>query len=570
MTGALLYLTRSTIRNRLLFQARRLRSPRYALALILGVGYFWLILLRPAVQPGRAPRIVWTSAEIVAALGILLLMLGAWVFKGERMALAFTPAEVQFLFTGPVTRRGLLSYKLFRAQLVIFLNAVIWVFLLRRSGSVLAAPLRLLGTWMLFTNLSLHRLGAALVRTSLVEHGRAGLRRQAPAIVFGSLAAVAVLLILRDAVPSIRAAQSGQALAQAIEGAASSTPAMLLLFVPRVIVGPSFAQTGGEWLRAVWPAALLLLLQLLWVIRSDVAFEEAAAQASLERARRVEAMRRRARGGPGVRAPGRVKRTLPLAPTGAPDIAIVWKNTLLLMRTGRIGAIVGLAIMAVVLSLPAMQSGGFDRQFVAVAALAMAGLLIILGSRVLQNDLRHDTDRVAALKVLPLSGARLVAAEIFSSTLPIVCLQLVLVVAAYLALVGDSTFPVSPSIRTSAALLSPILLFALNMTTVTIQNGAALLFPGWVRVSPVVGGGVEAMGQGILATGMLLLTFVVALLPAIIAFVAVTFAVRGVVASGWIVALLAASAVLLGETWLAIRGLGKRFERMEPAERSLT
>ena len=217
-----------------------------------------------------------------------------------------------------------------------------------------------------------------------------------------------------------------------------------------------------------------------------------------------------------------------------------------------------------------MQSGGFDRQFVAVAALAMAGLLIILGSRVLQNDLRHDTDRVAALKVLPLSGARLVAAEIFSSTLPIVCLQLVLVVAAYLALVGDSTFPVSPSIRTSAALLSPILLFALNMTTVTIQNGAALLFPGWVRVSPVVGGGVEAMGQGILATGMLLLTFVVALLPAIIAFVAVTFAVRGVVASGWIVALLAASAVLLGETWLAIRGLGKRFERMEPAERSLT
>src|SRR5206468_12878188 len=153
-------------------------------------------------------------------------------------------------------------------------------------------------------------------------------------------------------------------------------------------------------------------------------------------------------------------------------------------------------------------------------------------------------------KVLPLSGARRVAAEIFSSTLPIVCLQLVLVVAAYLALVGDSTFPVSPSIRTSAALLSPILLFALNMTTVTIQNGAALLFPGWVRVSPVVGGGVEAMGQGILATGMLLLTFVVALLPAVAVSAIVLWSLSSV-PNGWIIGVAVAAGVLLAETWWA-------------------
>ena len=114
------------------------------------------------------------GAELVASVGILLLLLGGWVFSGEPMALAFSAAEVQFLFPAPLTRRGLISYKLFRAQLIILFNAVIWVFVLRRSGSVLAAPLRFLGTWMLFTNLSLHRLGAALVRTSLLEHGRAG------------------------------------------------------------------------------------------------------------------------------------------------------------------------------------------------------------------------------------------------------------------------------------------------------------------------------------------------------------------------------------------------------------
>jgi hypothetical protein len=34
--------------------------------------------------------------------------------------------------------------------------------------------------------------------------------------------------------------------------------------------------------------------------------------------------------------------------------------------------------------------------------------------------------------------------------------------------------------------------------------------------------------------------------------------------NGWIVALLAAAAMLLGETWWAVRGLGRRFEKLEP------
>src|SRR5204862_2957904 len=118
--------------------------------------------LRPSAQPSQAPASLWSNAETVAALGILLLMLGGWLFSGERMALAFSAAEVQFLFPAPLSRRSLIGFKLFRSQLVILFNAVIWVFVLRRSGSVLAAPLRFLATWMLFTNLSLHRLGAAV------------------------------------------------------------------------------------------------------------------------------------------------------------------------------------------------------------------------------------------------------------------------------------------------------------------------------------------------------------------------------------------------------------------------
>src|SRR5206468_6130628 len=132
---------------------------------------------------------------------------------------------------------------------------------LRRSGSVLVAPLRFIGTWMLFTNLSLHRLGAALVRASLAEHGRSAIRRQLPAVVLGAASLVAIALILRDAVPAIRAARTGAAIAHAVESAANLPAARALLFLPRVIVGPSFAQTAAEWVHLAGAALVMLLVQ---------------------------------------------------------------------------------------------------------------------------------------------------------------------------------------------------------------------------------------------------------------------------------------------------------------------
>jgi len=71
------------------------------------------------------------------------------------------------------------------------------------------------------------------------------------------------------------------------------------------------------------------------------------------------------------------------------------------------------------------------------------------------------------------------------------------------------------------------------------------------------------MGQGILATGMLMLTFLVALLPAAAASAAVWW-LFSELPNAWIIALAVAASVLLAETWWALRGLGRRFERLEP------
>jgi hypothetical protein len=62
---------------------------------------------------------------------------------------------------------------------------------------------------------------------------------------------------------------------------------------------------------------------------------------------------------------------------------------------------------------------------------------------------------------------------------------------------------------------------------------------------------------------MLLLTFVIALLPAAAAFAA-TLWLLARVPNAWIVAVAVGAGVLLVETWWAVRGLGRRFERLEP------
>src|SRR5919199_6240772 len=107
------FLTTHGMRNRLAQQGRRLKSPRYALALLVGIAYFWFFFFRPS--GGRAPLAQVFSreaAEVFTSLFFALLVAWWWVNGSDRSALAFTPAEVQFLFPAPLTRRNLIQYKL--------------------------------------------------------------------------------------------------------------------------------------------------------------------------------------------------------------------------------------------------------------------------------------------------------------------------------------------------------------------------------------------------------------------------------------------------------------------------
>ena len=110
-TAALWFMYVSTFRNRLRAQAARARSPRYVIAVILGMLYLWWALFRNA-RLGNGPFATMVGTNVYVPIFATFLLGSAarwWIFGAERGTLAFAPAEVQFLFPAPFRRSTLLQ-----------------------------------------------------------------------------------------------------------------------------------------------------------------------------------------------------------------------------------------------------------------------------------------------------------------------------------------------------------------------------------------------------------------------------------------------------------------------------
>jgi ABC-2 type transport system permease protein len=497
VSGAFGYLVWRSLYNRTAGQLRRLRSPRYLVALLVGLAYLWFV----AVEQRPARNTVGASAaghwvELFGALAVAGAMAWAWIFGVERRVLAFTPSEVSFLFPGPVSRRELIQFKLLRNQLLILLNALLWTLLLSRERFGASPWLRVLSFWALLTTLSFHRLGASFVRTSLVEHGRFGLKRRTVSLLLLAITLVALAWSVGDALPGI-AAGGWESLPQAINEVASKPIPHVLLTPFRAMVRPLAAATSGEWLRAIGPALLLLALHYVWVVRSDTAFEEAAAEAALRRARV------RSSGQPGKPAAPVAFRKLPaildLAPVGGPEGAILWKNLVSVFRTRRLrSAAVALGVVAATVVTLSFDAEGTLAQIAGTFVGIWAGLMLVVGPQWVRNDLRSDLLKLDILRSYPVRGASVVAAEVAASTVVLSVIQLSLLALAYLAFLGNQSVEPDLTGRTLLLVAAVVHLPAINYMGMLIQNGAALLYPAWVHLGPGRPGGVEALGQNML------------------------------------------------------------------------
>src|SRR5439155_4055465 len=139
------------------------------------------------------------------------------------------------------------GYKLFRAQIAVLINALIWVFILGRGGTLLPSPLRAVGLWVMFSTLNLHRLGAALLRASWAEHRAAGLRRQIVSTTLFAivLACVGYSLFLNRV--HLAEAAGASAFFGAVLNAISAPPASVALYPFRAVIAPVFAASVPEW-----------------------------------------------------------------------------------------------------------------------------------------------------------------------------------------------------------------------------------------------------------------------------------------------------------------------------------
>src|SRR5262249_35717762 len=150
---------------------------------------------------------------------------------------------------------------------------------------------------------------------------------------------------------------------------------------------------------AMVPALIVLAVHLWWVLRTDIAFEDAAISASAERAKRLEAMRSRRTLG-AVPPPRRATSTIALASEGRPALAIFWKNLLCLKRTAQLRVFIGPVVMAVLLG-GAMTDTDDAFAIIAASALILSGMLLVFGGRLIRNDLRQDMQHLPMLKTLP-------------------------------------------------------------------------------------------------------------------------------------------------------------------------
>lgn len=552
--GAALYLFGATLRNRGRRLARQLRSPRYVIAILVGVAYLGLVFFgqrhgRPTAPPG--PSLAAGGTLLLAAI-----VFKWWIFGADRTALAFTPAEIQFLFPAPLSRAQVLGYKLARNQVLILFNAVLWTVLFWRGGPEPGAVPHLLGLWLCFTTLSLHRLGAALTRDSLLQHGSSGWRRAWPAVlvllIYVAGAALAWQRIdAPDAGPFAR-----------VVALVGTAPLGWLLLPFRIPLAPLAAQGDAQFLAALLPALLLAGLHLVWVLRADRGFEDAALEAS---ARRAELLARWRREGTVAATPtGAGRRRLPLAVAGSPLTAIIWKNLTRLLRTVSPAFLVAmLVLMAIGIGLGAAEreSRGEMITLGGTLALAWAAALSLLGPQWIRADLRGELNQLDQLRTWPLSGTVLMAGMISSSALLLTIVQGVLGALGVWALALERQIPLPGPLVLALWFAGVVLLAGLNLVAFGIQNGAALLFPAWVRTD-IRPGGIEQMGQHLLTAGvsfLLLLLFLAG--PALVGGGA-AYLLRPVLGS-WalLAAALVASAGLLLEAFLLVDWLGERFER---------
>jgi hypothetical protein len=418
---------------------------------------------------------------------------------------------------------------------------------------------------LLFTVLRLHLMGVSLRRHSLVQHGRSALSR-----LWLPMAVVAGALIVMFAEvaadwAAIRPMTSGFEVFEELRRLAGTGASRWILWPFHAMVQLPLAGSPQKFLAALPATLVLLMLNYVWVLRGDAAFEEASAAYAEQRAS--------ARKAPiAARSSGRpLTGPFALGVSGRPETVILWKNLILLGRYASMRTL--LRFIPVVIALVVLFSRTREAEgmasLVSALSLMLAGMTVLVGPQIMRNDLRQDLASLPLLKSWPVRGATVVRGELLAPGVVLTVATWLLLLAGVLLSrpngsgVAASPFELNPiTLALAAGVVAP----ALILTQLVLQNGLAILFPAWVSVGASRARGIDVMGQRLLMMAGVILALATALLPAAVVAGLVGFVVYTITQAVPIVAPAATLAVvMIGECWIAAELLGGVLDRTDVA-----
>ena len=578
MLRALFYLQYHSVKNRTVLRLKRLKQPKYLIGLIFGAFYFYFyffrFLLTPTSKHGAAGKVVAAIPtdpmfyESVGALLLFTFFLLAWVVPTKRAALAFTEAEVAFLFPAPISRKNLIHFKLIRSQLAILFTVLFLTLISTRFASG-RALIHALGWWVILSTLNLHILASSFALTRLMDRGLSTWTRRILVLGVVLLGAGIVVGWAMRSLPELtpEAFANMKSFRAYFDELLVSGPLPYLLFPLRLVMRPYLAPDWASFFLAIVPALALMLLHYVWVIRADVAFEEASVDASKKIADKVAA----ARSGNwhGQRVFKKKRPPFILRPRGWPAMGLLWKNLINAGSafTGRTLITVTIVLMVMALFLRTSMRGSSWMAVMGAVAIAGCVYALLIGPQMVRQDFRQDLPNMDLLKGFPIPGWQVALGQVLAPTVILTAvhwLLLIILTACACAMPADIIkIPVvmALAVGVSAAMILP----GLNLISLLIPNAAVLMFPAWFQAGRDGPSGIEAVGQRLAFALGQFLAFFISLVPAMVAFFGVFLLIQLVAGLpiGILAASFAAALVLLGEAGIGVMLLGWLFKRFD-------
>jgi len=520
---------------------RGMRKPRNAafgaIGMLMMVWWLGSILLSQAHTPQEPPVRVKLSPEPVAGRQahtpqepqepaverfrtffppamLALAVLQLFTAGGQR-TVHFSPAEVDFLFAGPFTRRQLLVYKLAITMPGAAVAGLMFsIVFLRYAHTWVAACV---GFWLALVFSQLLTMAFMLLGQTAGQYAFTRARK---------IALLAVVFLVGVALVLARVADPQADLTELVRGMRDSVPGRAVLapftvFARTITAGTVFPELIGWGSLALAINAATLTL-VLWLDVNYLEAETAASQALYERLQR---MRRTGSALGSVRtARGRV----PMLPWLGGSGPILRKQLLRAVRSTP-HFLIFAAVMAAAFALNlgvGRGGGGGGASHPMGAIFGLLFMLTFVALQMLNFDFRGDLDHFDWLKSLPIRPAALAAGQVAAPTLALTAIHLAVLACC------------APFMPGSQGYLALAALFVLpcNAVLFGLENLLFLLFPA--RMELATAGSFQAMGR------MIVLVFLKVLVAGVFAGVAVALGGAAYLVSGgsW--------AAALGVAWL--------------------